>query len=123
MSVHVAALVATYRRPHEVGRLLTALAQTPHGLELVVVVDNASSDGTVDILEQFEDRCQVYYNNENVGFAAAQNQAIRLASGEWVLTLNPDVLLLPNVLYYIPRLAATKCLEQAAVLNTVPEEA
>jgi len=46
-----------------------------------------SSDGTVDILEQFEDRCQVYYNNENIGFAAAQNQAIRLSSGGWVLTL------------------------------------
>jgi GT2 family glycosyltransferase len=31
-----------------------------------------------------------------LGFAAAQNQAIRLAGGDWVLTLNPDVLLLPN---------------------------
>ncbi len=50
----------------------------------------------MDILEQFEDRCQIYYNDENVGFAAAQNQAIRLSSGDWVLTLNPDVLLLPN---------------------------
>src|SRR6185295_19036755 len=54
------------------------------------------SDGTIDILEQFEDRCTVYYNEENIGFAAAQNQAIRLSSGEWVLTLNPDVLLLPG---------------------------
>src|ERR1022692_4628690 len=35
-------------------------------------------------------------NEENAGFAAAQNQAIGLASGHWVLTLNPDVLLLPN---------------------------
>jgi GT2 family glycosyltransferase len=62
----------------------------------VVVIDNASTDGTVDILEQFADRCRIYYNDENVGFAAAQNQAIALAQGEWVLTLNPDVLLLPN---------------------------
>ena len=37
-----------------------------------------------------------YYNDENLGFAAAQNQAIGLSQGEWVLTLNPDVLLLPN---------------------------
>jgi GT2 family glycosyltransferase len=50
----------------------------------------------VDILEQFEDRCQIIYNDENIGFAAAQNQAIHTSTGEWVLTLNPDVLLLPN---------------------------
>ncbi len=59
-------------------------------------IDNASTDGTVDILEQFADRCRIYYNDENIGFAAAQNQAIALAGGDWVLTLNPDVLLLPN---------------------------
>lgn len=62
----------------------------------VIVIDNASSDGTVDVLEQFEDRCQIVYNGENVGFAAAQNQAIARSSGDWVLTLNPDVLLLPG---------------------------
>jgi GT2 family glycosyltransferase len=62
----------------------------------VIVIDNASTDGTVDILEQFADRCRIHYNDENVGFAAAQNQAILLSSGEWVLTLNPDVLLLTN---------------------------
>jgi hypothetical protein len=42
------------------------------------------------------DRCQIVYNDENIGFAAAQNQAITLAAAHWVLTLNPDVLLLPN---------------------------
>src|SRR5206468_11305352 len=50
----------------------------------------------VGILEQFEGRCQVVYNSENVGFAAAQNQSIALSRGEWVMTLSPDVLLLPN---------------------------
>ncbi len=59
----------------------------------VIVIDNASTDGTADILDQFEGRCQIVYNEENIGFAAAQNQAMRMGSGEWVLTLNPDVLL------------------------------
>jgi GT2 family glycosyltransferase len=59
----------------------------------VIVIDNASTDGTVDILEQFEERCRIVYNEENIGFCAAQNQAIRMSAGEWVLTLNPDVLL------------------------------
>jgi GT2 family glycosyltransferase len=50
----------------------------------------------VDLLEPFADRCRIYYNDKNIGFAAAQNQAISLSSAEWVLTLNPDVLMLPN---------------------------
>src|ERR1019366_1254389 len=75
--------------------LESVLAQR-YPLKEIIVIDNASGDGTIDILEQFEDRCQVYYNEENVGFAAAQNQAILMSSGDWVLTLNPDVLLLPN---------------------------
>src|SRR6202012_6147007 len=75
---------------------LASILDQRYALKEIVIVDNASTDGTVDILEQFEDRCQIYYNDENIGFAAAQNQAIRLSSGDWVLTLNPDVLLLPN---------------------------
>src|SRR5665213_4013065 len=47
-------------------------------------------------LEQFTDRCRIYYNQENIGFAAAQNQAIALSHGTWVLALNPDVLLLKD---------------------------
>jgi len=62
----------------------------------VVVIDNASTDGTADILEQFSDRCRIYYNHENIGFAGAQNQAIASSRADWILTLNPDVLLLPN---------------------------
>lgn len=62
----------------------------------VIVVDNRSTDGTTDILGQFESSCRVVYNSENIGFAAAQNQAIGMARGDWILTLHPDVLLLPD---------------------------
>ena len=59
----------------------------------VIIVDNASSDGTRDLLREVESHCRVIYNDSNVGFAAGQNQAIRASSGEWVLCLNPDVVL------------------------------
>ena len=92
----VSVTVVTYNSGRFIRRCLeSVLDQSYKGLE-VIVVDNASTDGTADILEPFEDRCQVVYNEENSGFAAAQNQAISISSGEWVLTLNPDVMLLPD---------------------------
>jgi GT2 family glycosyltransferase len=62
----------------------------------VVVVDNASTDDTGEILQEFRDRIRLIANPVNVGFAEAQNQAIRACRSEWVLTLNPDVLLEPD---------------------------
>jgi len=59
----------------------------------VIVVDNASGDATRELLRQRESHWGVLYNDRNVGFAAGQNQAIRTAKGEWLLCLNPDVLL------------------------------
>jgi GT2 family glycosyltransferase len=92
----VSVTVVTYNSGRFIKRCLESALAQKYPFKEIVVVDNASTDGTVDILEPFEDRCRVIYNQENVGFAAAQNQAIRLSSGEWVLTLNPDVLLLPG---------------------------
>src|SRR6266481_2570045 len=92
----VSVTIVTYNSGRFIKRCLESVLAQRYPEKEVIVVDNGSSDGTVDILEQFEDRCQVYYNNENIGFAAAQNQAIALSGGEWILTLNPDVLLLPN---------------------------
>jgi len=94
----VSITVVCYNSGRFIRRCLeAALSQDGLGVE-VIVIDNASTDGTVDILETFEDRCRIIYNQENVGFAAGQNQAIRLARGQWVLTLNPDVLLMPGFL-------------------------
>ena len=92
----VSITIVTYNSGRYIRRCLeSVLGQNYHPLE-VIIIDNASTDGTIDLLEAFEDRCLVVYNNENIGFAAAQNQAITCARGEWVLTLNPDVFLLPG---------------------------
>src|ERR1700683_839615 len=92
----VTVTVVTYNSGRFIKRCLESVLEQKYRDLEVVVVDNASTDGTVDILEQFADRCRIYYNDGNVGFAAAQSQAVALARGDWVLTLNPDVLLLPN---------------------------
>lgn len=91
----VTVTIVTFNSGRYIKRCLESVLQQKGPEIEIIVVDNNSTDGTRDILEQFEDRCLVVHNSSNLGFAAAQNQAIRRASGTWVLTLNPDVLLMP----------------------------
>jgi len=58
----------------------------------VFVVDNASSDGSVEMVKEKFQWINIIANTENVGFSCANNQAIKLAKGEFVLLLNPDTL-------------------------------
>jgi len=92
----VSVTIVTYNSGRFIRRCLEAVLGQKYPRLEIIVIDNASTDGTLDILEHFEDRCLVVYNDDNIGFAAAQNQAIGLARGNWVLTLNPDVFLLPG---------------------------
>lgn len=92
----VSVTIVTYNSGRFIKRCLDSVLEQRYPNLEVIVIDNASTDGTIDILEQFGGRCHINYNDQNIGFAAAQNQAISLSHGQWVLTLNPDVLLLPN---------------------------
>ena len=60
----------------------------------VFVVDNASKDGSVQMVEKEFPEAHLIANNFNAGFAKANNQAIRLSQGRYVLLLNPDMRLL-----------------------------
>jgi GT2 family glycosyltransferase len=92
MSALVAITIVTYNSAPYIGRCLEfALAQAYPQIR-IVVVDNASADGTRDVLRAFEERIQVVYNDANTGFAGGQNQAIAaVPDAGFVLTLNPDV--------------------------------
>jgi len=89
----VSVTIVTYNSARFIQRCLESVLAQKYPAKEIIVIDNASTDGTTEILEEFEERCTVVYNDENVGFASAQNQAIAMSSGDWVLTLNPDVLL------------------------------
>ena len=61
----------------------------------VIVVDNHSSDRSVEIIKQFP-QVILIENKENVGFGAANNRALKQATGEFVFLLNPDVQIFPD---------------------------
>ncbi len=58
----------------------------------VFVVDNNSIDGSVKMVEEKFPQVHLIANKENTGFSVANNQAMKLAKGEYVLLLNPDTL-------------------------------
>jgi len=63
-----------------------------------IVVDNGSTDGSVEAIEARYKDIKILRNKENLGFAKAVNQGIKQATGEYILLLNPDTEVKPNVL-------------------------
>jgi N-acetylglucosaminyl-diphospho-decaprenol L-rhamnosyltransferase len=64
----------------------------------VYIVDNASTDGSIDFLKPLFPSFHFIRNIENTGFAKANNQALGLCRGEFVLFLNPDTILAEDTL-------------------------
>ena len=58
----------------------------------IFVVDNASKDHTVEMVKAKYPEVKLIVNDKNIGFSKANNQAILLATGEYVLVINPDTI-------------------------------
>ena len=65
----------------------------------VYVVDNRSVDNTIEMLHEKHPDVHLISNQQNVGFACANNQAIRCSDSEYVLLLNPDTVVYENTLH------------------------
>ncbi|HEV7239327.1 MAG TPA: glycosyltransferase [Thermoanaerobaculia bacterium] len=90
----VSIIVVTYFNRELTRLCLDAVFRTTlHPNFEVIVVDNASTDGTPEMLEEIarqDDRVRVILNRTNLGFAAANNQGIRAATGDALVLLNND---------------------------------
>lgn len=82
---------------HNVGELLTrcldSIAASGDVVCEVIVVDNASVDGSAEMLAQKHPEVKLIVNSANLGFAAACNQGIKVSTGKYPVLLNPDTLL------------------------------
>lgn len=94
------ATVSTVVVNYNAGKILTdCISSCLEQAEEVIVVDNASSDNSIELLESHfaGDSClKVIRNSENLGFAAACNIGAEATTGEYLLYLNPDSLLQNN---------------------------
>ena len=84
-------ITVTYNSRHEIGPCIESLPTDIFGVPVeIVVVDNASSDGTLEYVRSHYPQVTAISSGANPGFGAANNTAFRLSTGEFVLFLNPD---------------------------------
>ena len=100
-------VIVSYRCGEMLRRCLESLRDhPPDGGLRVTVVDNASGDGTADVVpREFPDMGLIELE-ENVGFSAANNLVLRETTAEYVLVLNPDTVLCERTLDTLLRLMA-----------------
>jgi GT2 family glycosyltransferase len=99
----VSITMVTYNAAQHIPRCVASLVcQDYVSLELIVV-DNASSDGSAEMFRDFPFPVRVIRNKENDGFSISQNQAVAEALGEWILCLNPDTRLDPTLISELVR--------------------
>ena len=89
-------IIVNYNVEYFLEQCLHSVFTALEGIESeVFVVDNHSVDGSVRMLKKKFPQVHLIVNQENVGFAKANNQAMRHAKGKYILLLNPIPLLKP----------------------------
>ncbi|HTP95513.1 MAG TPA: glycosyltransferase family 2 protein [Burkholderiales bacterium] len=93
----VAVVIVNYNGGDFIERCLAALSQQTLAPRRVVVVDNASSDGSAERIERDHPEVQLIRLGRNAGFAAGNNAGIAQAADcEWIACLNPDAYAEPD---------------------------
>lgn len=75
--------------------LSSVMASQRLSLEMFVI-DNASKDGSADVVREFSPSVHLIVNDANRGYGAANNQAIQECTGQYVILLNPDTTVEPD---------------------------
>lgn len=97
-SVDVSVLVVSYNTRRLLDECLASILAETRCAHEIVVVDNASTDGSASMVRRRYPGVTVVANEGNVGFAAATNQASQLAQGRYLFCLNPDTVILSGAI-------------------------
>lgn len=91
----ISIVIVNYNVRHFVIECLESYRRSKYdGLSVeVLLVDNASIDGSVEVISENYPEVTLIANKDNVGFSKANNQAINIAKGKYILLLNPDTVL------------------------------
>lgn len=99
MSAEIAILIVTYNSENQIEECLrSAIDQRVSLRQQIIVVDNASTDGTVALIREKFPEVTLVTPGQNLGFAKGVNLAARHADAEFMLLLNPDTVVLDHAL-------------------------
>lgn len=90
--------IVTYNAEQDIRKCLESLKKQTFKDFQVVIVDNHSTDKTVEIAKKTLKSVMLIESERNLGFGAAHNLAISKSTSEWILVLNPDTILEPHAL-------------------------
>jgi GT2 family glycosyltransferase/lipopolysaccharide/colanic/teichoic acid biosynthesis glycosyltransferase len=91
--MELSVIIVNYNVKHFLEQALISIQKAIQGIDTeIFVVDNASQDGSVAMLRQKFPTVKLILNIKNVGFAAANNFAIKQSQGKYVLFINPDTI-------------------------------
>ncbi len=86
-------IIVNYNVKEFLQNLLTSLFKAVTNISSeIIVVDNGSDDGSVELLREKFPQVTLIANNENLGFSKANNLALKIAKGKFLLLLNPDTI-------------------------------
>jgi len=96
-------VIVNWNTCNELTDCLRSVLAADSGSAEIIVVDNASTDGSVEMLQGEFPNVRLIRNTANLGFAKASNQGIEASGGRYVLLLNPDCLVHPGALTELVR--------------------
>uniref|UniRef100_A0A7C6EJN9 Glycosyltransferase n=1 Tax=candidate division WOR-3 bacterium TaxID=2052148 RepID=A0A7C6EJN9_UNCW3 len=117
MDPEISIVIVNYNVKHFLEQCLMAIKKARHNLNIeIIVVDNASVDGSQTMVKKKFPDVILIENNQNLGFAKANNKALKIARGKYILILNPDTLIQEDTLLALktfldehPDVSATGC--------------
>lgn len=96
MSVELSIIIVSYRTKDILRDCLLSIRRNVDVAHEVIVVDNASTDGSPEMVAHEFPEFTLVANVENVGFSPANNTGMARAQGKYILLLNPDTVVLPG---------------------------
>lgn len=93
----VTIVIVTYNAGLTLKNAIDSVVRQTYGNIECIVVDGKSTDNTIDILKEYEQKVH-YISEEDDGIFDAMNKGVKIASGEWILFLGADDVLLPNAI-------------------------